>query len=838
MQSVFNKIIFLFYFILAINCSVLYAVPQIHSLDYSEYDSLVILSETSSSDSLKIYSLLLLASMKYPDDSFQSVISRHGFLSSAKDIAGKSDKLLFLAKKADNIGVIKRNNGHYKTALMLHEFALEISDKLGDKYQSSIYCNNIGVVYRRIDEYAKAFDYHIRALKHAEEIKNKKSQAIAINSIGNIQMALGNPEDALDYFRQSLQLEREMNNKLGTAINLNNLGNIYYAKGAYDTALKYYGLSLEINKQINSSRGIAICYSDIGKVNQSLNNSDKALEYFLRALSINLNHGDRIFLSDSYNYIGNIYIEKGDFSSATNYILTGLEIAKEIGAKENIMNANLALYKISKNKGQYKIALQHYDTFHVYKDSILSISLQKDLARLKISFESERNENMISILEQQSKIDQLEIKKQKIFFWLILSAFIIALGAVTSMAYFLYAKNKSNRLLHRKNEEIDRARIKLKKLADDLFVAKQEAVQSNKIKSEFLANISHEIRTPLNSVIGYSDLLAKYENDAMQEDYLKSIQLSANSLLVLINDILDLSKIEAGKINVNYQPLIVKTLFDELMTIFKSRAEQKNIKIEVFIEDDVPPTINFSDLRLRQIMFNLIGNAIKYTRAGVININVRTENPRRNRLDLYIEVKDTGLGIPANEQQNIFEPFYQLGGDNKQGTGLGLAITKRLVEILKGSISVESSEKEGSNFKILFSDVEILESDELNDGEITKGDSTYEFTINKPYNIKTDTYLEDFYKDISGELSDQSLLINKLEELYHKEFRIAKDTRLIDKISEFNNILELIAIESNQYSLQLYSSNLSKLIEYFNIEGIEMYFVQFESVMKKLLNLD
>jgi len=836
MQLIFNKSTFLFYLILTFSCSIFSAEPQLNSSEYVEYDSLVILADTSSVDSLKIYSLLQLASMKYPDDSFQSAISKQSFLNRAREIAEKSNKLMYLASNADRIGVVKRNIGQYNTALLFHELALEISDELGNKYPSSIYCNNIGVVYRRIDEYGKAFDYHIRALKLAEEVNDKKSQAIAINSIGNIQMALGNLDDALNYFNQSLKLEKELNNQLGTAININNLGNIYYTQGNYKVALKNYRRSLEINKQINSSRGIAICYSDIGRVYQSLEETDKALEYYLKALSINLNHGDRIFLSDSYNYIGNIYIEKGDFASALKYIIPGLAIAKEIGAKENIMNANLACYKINKQIGQYKTALLHYDTFHIYKDSIMSISLQKEIARLKISFESERTENMISILEQQSRIDQLEIKKQKIFFWLILSAFIIALGALTSLIYIVFEKNKSNKLLQRKNDEIDRANNKLKRLADDLFMAKQEAVQSNKIKSEFLANISHEIRTPLNSVIGYSDLLAKFNIDAEQKDYLGSIQLSAKSLLVLLNDILDLSKIEAGKININYQPLIIKNVFDELKVIFKSRAEQKNIKLELLIENNVPSAINFSDLRLRQILFNLLGNAIKFTTSGTIDVSVRVDNERNDLVDLIVEVKDSGLGIPTNEQQKIFEPFYQLDADNNnEGTGLGLAITKRLVEILNGTISVESKESEGSNFEIVFSDVEVLESDELNIDLNYESNVAYDFTTNNQYDLTHNRSFDDFFKNIS-EVTLDSEQIKRLENLYLNEFHVARETRLIDKITEFNNILGVIALDTNDKNLQQYTSNLSKLIEQFNIEGIEVYFIQFEKAIRRILD--
>jgi len=835
MHGTFIRSVFLLYFLLTINSSVIFAQSNGDKLEQLKYDSLLIISDISDNDSLKISSLLYLASMRYPDNSFETTFIRNEFLTKAKNLAGRNDYLNFLAGKADAIGVNKRNQGQYNIALLLHEFALDVSESISNKYQSSIIYNNIGVVYRRIDEYKTALDYHIRALKLAEELGEIKSQAIAINSIGNIQVSLGNLDDAIVYFEQSLDLEKEMNNRLGIAINLNNLGYIYFIQENFEKALEYYEQSLDLNKRINSNRGMAICYSDIGKVFEKQDQFNKALEYYQRALSINFNHKDKIFLSDSYINIANVYIEKEEYSAAQKYVSQGLKIAKEIGAKENIMNANLVMYRIRKQNGQYQSALQHYDTFHIYKDSIMNISLQKEIASLKISFESERKESMISFLEQNSRIDQLEIKRQKIFFWLVLTAFITALIVVTFLAYYLYAKSNSNKLLERKNHEIDKARNNLENLAKDLLIAKQEAERSDKIKSEFLANISHEIRTPLNSVVGFSQLMAQFSLDKVQKDYLNSIQLSANSLLVLLNDILDLSKMEAGKITVEYKPMIIRNLFDELEVIFKDRAKENKLKLKIFVEDHNASTINFSDLRLRQIMLNLISNAIKFTNEGVVTVTVRTEKqPATQRINLFIEVKDTGVGIKLNEQINIFEPFYQLAGKNAiHGTGLGLAITKRLIEILNGTISLKSSENKGSVFSIVFSDVEVLEGDELSENFVDEKDVSY---FDLPDELGDDN-LDQLMSKISKISLEEPLLLKKLEELFHNEYSVAKETRLIDNIQEFNELLNQIAIDANQIQLQFYCVNLSKLINQFDIEGIETYFTKFEKVMIEILNL-
>ncbi len=825
-----KKQLSLFWFC-ALLSTLLFGGPQIKVSDYSSYDSLIILSNNNQNDSIRILSYIYLASMKQEGNNFITSINRRNYLNKAKELAEKKQLLDMLAYSADKIGVLRRNNNQYDIAIMLHRFALEISQETNNKRQGSIFNNNLGVVYRRIDQYDKATEYHQRALALAEEINDKKSQAVAINSLGNIQISIGNTEDALKLFRKSLLIEQELDNKLGTAINLNNLGNVYFNHKEFDKAIEYYKLSLEINKQIKSERGKAICYSDLGQAYKEKGKVQKALQYFLKAMSINLNQGDRVFLADTYINLGLIYLSKNELNTAERYILMGLRISKEIGAKENIENAHEGLYNIYKSRKKYKTALLHYDTFHIYRDSILSIDLQKDIARLKISFNSERNENMVSILEKQSKIDQLELKRQKFYSWLVLSAFIIALGAVWFLAFYLWTKNKSNKILKKKNEEIDRARHNLKNLADDLFAAKQEAEKSNNIKSEFLANMSHEIRTPLNAVIGFTDLLEQKLTDNSQKEHLKLIKLSANVLLVLINDVLDLSKIEAGKTDITFKPLIIRDVFNELDLIFRKRIHDKNIGLHINFDDSVPTTINFSDLRLRQILLNMISNAIKFTESGEININIRAENTNLNNrtTNLTIEVIDTGRGIPLTEQQNIFEAFYQIDGINKnQGTGLGLSITSKLVSMLNGEINLNSREGKGSKFTITFNDVEILKPDGLDVRMIGNGNKSAE---TQSANAVRDT---DF-RNISGFTTKDLELSSVLISAFNNEFKQAKESNLIENIQKFSNRLRKISDEQNNLKLGLYCDKLDQLIGQFDIGGIETYFDIFEQEIKKII---
>ena len=338
--------------------------------------------------------------------------------------------------------------------------------------------------------------------------------------------------------------------------------------------------------------------------------------------------------------------------------------------------------------------------------------------------------------------------------------------------------------------------------------AKKEAEVASRAKSEFLANVSHEVKTPLNAVLGFSQLLKTKLDDSEQLDYLNSIEDAGDNLLALINEILNLAKIEADELESSYTYFDLKETLLEIKEIFSHKIHEKGLDFIISM-DSALPFIRLDEYKIKQILLNLLSNALKFTEEGYIRLELKFERLENELIDLYLGVEDTGVGITKKKQSDIFKSFQQeeeVINKQYQGIGLGLTITKRLVEIMDGQLSVESEVGQGSKFELQFWGLEYKKR---------KKDNNF-----VPQSI-----------DLSR--VEIVKLVNRLQALM-AEYKDLKDAFIMTDVEEFAQELYAIGEDYKFDRLMNYAKRLQDFVVEFDFIETRKQFRRFEDLLSDL----
>jgi len=613
---------------------------------------------------------------------------------------------LGILKCYNNIGSIYSELEFYDNALSYAENALELSRKIGNEDLESSSLNNLGKIYFGKSNYTESLKYYEQALKLAAKNDDFWSQANTIRNLGGVYLEQGNLEKAKLYFEQAIVMTVEIQANEMLADLYFDLSQVFELKEDYKNSLVYHKkYTILKDSSFNDESRNKIAQTE---VTYKLRYKDQLLEFArqkneVSALKINNQRYFLYALSSFSLFVFSLFLIFYMRARANKKSAKILEITnRKISDQKILLEKTISELRESQNK---YIALTN--------------SLQDGLVIIQDKKLLFANKPLANLLKYKTPEELLELSAEDVVVKEDLKRVVtnyekrISGKKVTSNYEFsLLTKDKKQveitfcaktAEIHGKPAIIGTIKevTNTKKYEEKLIEEKNRAESATKSKSYFLAGISHEVRNQMNSISGIAEELSETQLSTEQKEFVDIIKLSGSNILNIINEVLDLSKIEAGQIHLENKPFTIRRLVKEIVMMHSLVAKQLNLEMDYQIEESIPDDLVGDPIRLSQILINLVGNALKFTDKGSITIKVSALNQSKIKCALKFEIIDTGIGITKENQKKLFLPFSQTKDAlvrKQDGTGLGLAISKQLVNLMDGDIGVISKLRKGSNF--------------------------------------------------------------------------------------------------------------------------------------------
>lgn len=619
------------------------------------------------------------------------------------EVCAKQGDTCDMAHQYNNIGSMYKEMASYDTALAYHLRSKEYLSHQNDSSALASTYNNIGLIYNSKGDFNKSLEFLLESLNLWECINDEYGISQAYCNIGIVYRKIGDYEEALNYLEKTLELYNILEDKRPLIESYIQIGIIYEETGEYDKALKNYKKGLAIAENWNYKKKIAGCLNNIGVVYYDMGKNDLALEYYFKSLEIKQQIDDKHGIVVTTNNIALSYIDLlernkssspgkeikyfGSYNHIIQLLLEAVQLAEETENFQDLYDTYSSLVRAYAKNEQFEQAVMYQEKSLLLKDAIFTIEKDRNLIEIRAKFKAEQKEQQIEILNTKNTAQELKMKRQgrERYFYMGggISLVILVIGLINRMNFVRRTKNE----LQSKTKLIE--------------VEKKRAEDNEKVKEQFLSKMSYEIRTPMNSVMGMADILINNKHSNEQKKYLEAVRQSSENLLVIINDILDISNLESGKLELEKVEFVLEDEVNNVCEILQFKAKEKELVLQCEFHANLPKVVLGDKARLNQILINLVGNAIKFTDKGEIKITVKSIENINNTSRILFEVIDGGIGIPGNKLEKIFESFTQAESDTSLhygGTGLGLSISKHLVQLQNGSISVKSEVGKGSNF--------------------------------------------------------------------------------------------------------------------------------------------